>query len=593
MVAEPDPVPLRIVEVDGPAGAVDDEHAGRLETILPAAPLGGRDPERDEVEAGLPVAPRPRLGRLVGALEREELLAAGAEPEPDAPVAALVARPSAHDREPEHLAVEGLAAGEVGALDRDVVVAERHGRSVTPAARAANGQTPGPQAAAAPVIDSRRVPSPLAGKHLLLVAEDADLAALVQAALARLGARVQLVPSGRSALEALSRKAPDAAVVEVPLPDVRGSEVLSALGRAHVPAVVVSGVYRGPRAAAELRGLGACDFFEKPFAVDALARAVAQAIGAPGAPPDEEARDEVTGARPLSADEVQEGISASPVFALMDGPVAGAPAPRDGFSTPLPGGSSPRPVSPEVGSPPPRGDLATSSVPRLLVALHLGQATGALSLTRGPVKKIVVVDQGAPVYAASNVGGERLGAICVRRGIVAAERLEALRKEKPAARTADLLAAAGLLSPEKRAELVAGQLRGIAWSTFEWREGTYEFQLGKPPASRVPINIAMGDLVLEGMLRASTLPRLRAELPLDVHLAPSPDPAFELYALGLRAREARLLALADGTKSVADLARLSDLPERDALAFLQACRVMRVLDEAERVLASTRRIGFM
>src|SRR6266540_2528035 len=381
--------------------------------------------------------------------------------EPDAPVAALVARPSAHDREPEHLAVEGLAAGEVGALDRDVVVAERHGRSVTPAARAANGQTPGPQAAAAPVIDSRRVPSPLAGKHLLLVAEDADLAALVQAALARLGARVQLVPSGRSALEALSRKAPDAAVVEVPLPDVRGSEVLSALGRAHVPAVVVSGVYRGPRAAAELRGLGACDFFEKPFAVDALARAVAQAIGAPGAPPDEEARDEVTGARPLSADEVQEGISASPVFALMDGPVAGAPAPRDGFSTPLPGGSSPRPVSPEVGSPPPRG---------------------ALSLTRGPVKKIVVVDQGAPVYAASNVGGERLGAICVRRGIVAAERLEALRKEKPAARTADLLAAAGLLSPEKRAELVAGQLRGIAWSTFEWREGTYEFQLGKPPA---------------------------------------------------------------------------------------------------------------
>ena len=103
----------------------------------------------------------------------------------------------------------------------------------------------------------------------------------------------------------------------------------------------------------------------------------------------------------------------------------------------------------------------------------------------------------------------------------------------------------------------------------------------------------MGDLVLEGMLRASTLPRLQASCPSDVHLAPSPDPAFELYALGLRAREARMLALADGTKSVGDLVRLSDLPERDALAFLQACRLMRVLDEAERVLASTRRIGFM
>ena len=94
-------------------------------------------------------------------------------------------------------------------------------------------------------------------------------------------------------------------------------------------------------------------------------------------------------------------------------------------------------------------------------------------------------------------------------------------------------------------------------------------------------------------VRASTLARLRTDLPADVHLAPSPDPAFELYALGLRAPQARILALADGTKSVADLVQLSDLPERDALAFLQACRVMRVLDEAERVLASTRRIGFM
>jgi two-component system, OmpR family, response regulator len=441
---------------------------------------------------------------------------------------------------------------------------------------------------------SRSPVSPLSGKRLLLVAEDADLAALVRAALGRLGARVQLVASGRAALDAVARRAPDAAVMEVPLADVRGSELLAALGRARVPAVVVSGVYRGPRAAAELRGLGACDFFEKPFAVDALVRAVSHAVGAPDAQADEEARDEVTGARPLGPDEVPDGIAAaSPLPALMDGPVRGAPSRRDGFSTPLPDAPRPRPAPPDDGSPPPRGELRFTSVPRLLVALHLGQASGAVTVTRGPVKKILVVEQGAPVYAASNVGAERLGAICVRRGVVTAERLEALRREQPSARTSELLSAAGLLAPEKRAELVAGQIRAIAWSTFEWRDGTYDFQLGKPPASRVPVRLAMGDLVLEGMLRASTLPRLETELPKDVHLAPSPDPAFELYALGLRAREARLLSLADGTKSVSDLVRLSEMPERDALAFLQACRVMRVLDEAERVLASTRRIGFM
>jgi CheY-like chemotaxis protein len=440
------------------------------------------------------------------------------------------------------------------------------------------------------------VSKPLSGKSILVAAEDADLAALVQGALGRLGARVQAVSTGRAVLEATARRAPDAAVLEVPLPDVRGSELLAALARAGVPTVAVSGVYRGARAAEELRGLGARDFFEKPFRVDALARALVDAVGAPDPDGDaQEALDEVTDAQPLAAEEVPDGIAAaSPLPALMAEPVPGAPAPRDGFSTPLPNAERPRPPPPaDEGSPPPRGELARTTVPRLLVALHLVQASGALTVTRGPVKKILVVEQGVPVYAASNVGAERFGAICVRRGVVTAEQLEALRRERPAARTAEVLLAAGLLTPEKRAELVAGQIRAIVWSTFEWREGSYEFQLGKPPSWRVPVRLAMGDLVLEGMLKASTLPRLKAELASDVHLAPSPDPAFELYALGLRAREARLLSHADGTKSVADLVRLSDLPERDALAFLQACRIMRVLDEAERVLASTRRIGFM
>ncbi|HEY6098736.1 MAG TPA: DUF4388 domain-containing protein [Anaeromyxobacter sp.] len=436
--------------------------------------------------------------------------------------------------------------------------------------------------------------SPATGKRLLLVAEDADLATLVAVAAARLGAEIVAVPSGRAALEAIARRAPHVAVLDLPLADVRGSEVLAALARVRVPAVAVSGVYRGPRAAEEVRRLGACDFFEKPFPVDALVGAVARALGVPVPGLDEEARDEVTGSRPLRPEEVPDGISAAPLPALDDGPVEGGPVAQVGLASPLP--EAPRPPRPadDEGPPPARGDLAQTTVPRLLVAVHQGQATGALTVARGPVKKILVFETGAPVYAASNVAAERFGAICVRRGIVPQERLEALRRAAPpGARTADLIAEAGLLAPGKRTDLLAGQIRAVAWSTFEWRDGSYEFQLGRPPAARVPLRLAMGDLVLEGILRTATLPRLRAELPPSIHLAPSPDPAFELYALGLRPKEAHLLSLADGTKSVADLVRLSEMEERDALAFLQACRVMRVLDEVEHVLASTRRIGFM
>jgi CheY-like chemotaxis protein len=437
------------------------------------------------------------------------------------------------------------------------------------------------------------VPSPLTGKLLLVVAEDAELAALVRGAAERLGAVVLSVPSGRAALDALSRARPHVAVLDLPLPDVRGSDVLSVLRRAEVPAIALSGVYRGPRAAEEVRRLGAADFFEKPFAVDALAAGVARLLGV-GVPGFEaEAPDEVTDSRPLRPEEIPAGIVAAPLPALEHRPIEGGPAePHDGLAAPLPE-TAPALAAAQELPPAARGDLGHTSVPRLLVAIHEGQATGALTVSRRPVRKIVVVERGAPVYAASNVAAERFGAICVRRGLVSQERLDALRRAAPAARTADVLADAGLVPLSRRPELLAGQIRAIAWSTFDWREGEYAFQLGRPPARRVPLCLDMGGLLLEGMMRAATPRRLADELPRTAHLAPSPAPAFELYALGLRPKEAHLLSLADGTKSVADLLRLTELPERDALAFLQACRVMRVLEDVERVLASTRRIGFM
>ena len=446
------------------------------------------------------------------------------------------------------------------------------------------------------VIDLTVVEAPLSGRRLLVVDESAELAALVTDTAERLGAAVVACANGRDALAAIAAGSFDAALVDLPLADVRGSELLRALAAARIRAIAVSGVYRGPRAADEVHRLGASEFFEKPFEVEAIVRALARLLGI-RLPKLGAVRDEVTGSIPLLSAPQEHYTVRAPLHPALDAEItspAHTPPPVLALADPLPETRTPRPQPRGADVPPPRnGALASASIPRLLVALHQAQATGALTVTRGPVKKILCVEHGVPVYAASNVGAERFGSICIRRGLIAADRLEAIRRDAPQARTAELLMAQGLVSPGQRIEIIAGQIKVILWSMFEWREGSYEFQLARPPEPRVTVTLPMGDLILEGMLRASTLPVLKAELALDVNLAPSPDPAFELYALGLRPKEAHLLSLADGTKSVRDLVALSDLPERDALAFLQACRVMRVLDEVDRVLASTRRMGFM
>jgi CheY-like chemotaxis protein len=440
----------------------------------------------------------------------------------------------------------------------------------------------------------RLVDTPLAGKRLLVVDDDADLAGVVAEAAARLGASVEIVPGGRAALAALHHRRPDVAILDLPFPDLRGSVILEALRRSRVPAFAVSGVYRGARAAEELRRLGAADLLEKPFDVERLLDAAARALGL-AAPPPERARDEVTGSVPLTRGDA---LTAALAFGLEALPSSAGPAgdgPLEAFATRVaePEGTAPAPAPADAAPPASEGELARTSVARLLVALHVAQATGALTLRRGAVRKIVVVANGAPVYAASNVAAERFGALCVRRGIIAEDALARLRREAPQARTADLLLSRGHLTPAQRAELVAGQIRAIAWSTFEWRDGAYAIQLGLPPPGTVPVALPPGAFVLRGIQRTAALPRLHAELPPELHLAPRPDPAVELYALPLTDAEARLVAVADGTKRVSDLAALSDLPERDTLALLDALRVLRVLDTADRVLASSRRTGFM
>lgn len=243
----------------------------------------------------------------------------------------------------------------------------------------------------------------------------------------------------------------------------------------------------------------------------------------------------------------------------------------------------------------PEGSLATVPVPRLLAVLHFGQATGGLSVGRGAVKKLVLVERGAPVLATSNVPQERFGPCCVRAGLLDGHALAALlRGLRPGETTAGAMLSRGLLRPEQRARIVAQQVLEIVWSTFAWREGGYRIALQPlPPRERVRLEIFTGDLVLEGLRRTASLEQLRAELPAGLALAPAVEPSVELHRLSLRSGEAQLLAHADGTKRVGDLLALSELPERDALAFLMACRHMGILDEVDRVLASTRRMGFM
>ncbi|WP_375744344.1 response regulator [Corallococcus interemptor] len=446
--------------------------------------------------------------------------------------------------------------------------------------------------------------------RLLIVEDNQELASLIATVAETRGHEALTVFTGESALEALGPHSRfDAALVDLLLPDIRGSEVLGAL-RAHgIPAIAVSGVYKGDRFAQEaMKVHGACAFFEKPFELDVVISALEEAAGVPPVTHGE-LLDEVD---LLVLEElVQEPPAEEPALAsVLSPPEPAEPAPPEeapGVSEALPLPFAQRDAVWTEAAPAPvrqrrqlpewslGGDLAHTSVPRLLNAYYEARHHGELKLRQGTVLKVVYFEAGRVVYAASNLAPERFGRFCLRKGaLTEAQLAEATGYAREhSLRTGDALLKRGLLSPKQRRQLLEEQVKDILWSTFAWTEGGYGFSPMRPQrADLVPLSLFPGDLILEGVARTETLVALRQRMAPGRRLFPTADPPYGLHELKLAGPQAMLLAFADGTKTVEDLLALTDLSEREALSTLRGLELSGVLEERQQTPNRRQRISF-
>jgi len=243
--------------------------------------------------------------------------------------------------------------------------------------------------------------------------------------------------------------------------------------------------------------------------------------------------------------------------------------------------------TPEKKAPPPSqgapsGTLDGTAVPRLLTAHYQARHSGELRLRQGNVVKVFYFDKGQPTYAASNLSTERFGRFSLRQGVITAAQLEEVARiaKEQNLRTAEAMMKLGLLTAERRRELVSQQVREIIWSTFSWREGEYTFAPKRPPsAGLVKLSVYPGNLILQGVQRTETLVTLRQKVPPKRRYVPTADPPYELHQISLSGGQALLLAHSDGSKTVEDLLSLSDLAEKEALATLVGFELLGLLSE--------------
>ena len=456
--------------------------------------------------------------------------------------------------------------------------------------------------------------------RLLIVEDNHELASLIVSTAQNRGHEAVASHTGETALEALGPGSKwDAALVDLLLPDIRGSEVLSAL-RAHaIPAIAVSGVYKGDRFAREAVEVhGARAFFAKPFELTAVLEALESAAGVadmprPPPPAMEETPppDELLDAADLI---VLEELSPEPDGGEAPPPLQDVPGTDplpmqdDGeHALPLPFQRREKVWKEAAAQATPTrtrgtlpewslgGDLKNTSVPRLLNAYYEARHHGELKLKQGSVLKVVYFEGGRVVYAASNLAQERFGRFCVRRGVLSDARLAEVTAyaQQHGLRTGEALLRQGLLDAPRRQQLLEEQVKEILWSTFTWTEGGYGFSPMRPQrADLVKLSLFPGDLVLEGVEKTETLVALRQRMPRSRRLVPTADPPYGLHELKLQGPQAMLLAYADGTKTVDDLLALTDLSERQALATLRGLELLGILEERPEAPSRRHRITF-
>ncbi len=475
---------------------------------------------------------------------------------------------------------------------------------------------------------SRAVPAP----RILVVDDNPELLTLLSSSFEEAGYQVLTAARGRTALDLARKERPDLVVVDVLLPDLMGFDVAEALKKLRIPFIFISGVHKGGKASANALGkYGALAYFEKPFDRRALLEAVSKTVPLPAPAEAKQAWDvesgpgvaeaaeamqltgriDLVGELPLSGTSPLQLKSMDRAQAARLGEARTRPQPAlkkpkesrpplapplmqpvvqsaSVITGPIARAQSEPPPAPEALQqlPPQKGEGVRKgeikdNLPQLLAAFYTTKETGELGLMKGQVKKIIYFEGGMPVFALSNLVADRLGQFLVRAGKIDEETLKHAADEASTTRqrTGDVLILMGAVTEEERLYYVGQQIKSILYSVFAWEEGSFTLSFqARARKEAIKLDIHPANLIMRGIKKLYKPERLKRVMPGQVKPIPSPDPSFNLSDVELQAWEAHLLPKCDGTRSVAELVKLSGKQENEVLGTLAGLTALRILE---------------
>lgn len=230
------------------------------------------------------------------------------------------------------------------------------------------------------------------------------------------------------------------------------------------------------------------------------------------------------------------------------------------------------------------GSLAEHSYPMLLVALALRQKSALLTLTRGPLQKEIVFDDGSPVECRSNIATETFGRFLVNIGKLQ-EQSFAIALAQSTTRGVpieDVLIEQKLIAPKDLYRFLQQSLGRKLLDPFSWKSGTFEISFDVPPVES-SLRVRVPQLVLTGIAKVETQEHVDESMAFanDLHLMLATEPLFALDELRLSSDQKKVVDAARDAKRVREIAAATGIEEDDVRRIVYALLLLGAVTLSE------------
>jgi hypothetical protein len=241
------------------------------------------------------------------------------------------------------------------------------------------------------------------------------------------------------------------------------------------------------------------------------------------------------------------------------------------------------------------GNIEVFRMPDVFVLLARSGATGALRLNRESGVASIFFRRGQVYDAFSSLTRDFIGQRLVDAKLIThGQLLHILDEQKRSGRhrVGELVIEKGMTSAEQLETFVGEQIQDTIFDVLQWDAGRFSFEEGESSDQDAQLQMTVEDLLMEAGRRVEEWEVIRRRIPGPMTiLKMSPASPEGAKNINIRPDEWPLLVLADGTRTVAEIATATEKSEFEASRTLYGFINAGLLDVASTPAAAAPGVG--